>query len=130
MKEVMAFIRQNKVNRTKEALAEAGFPSFACRKCLGRGKKSVDLTLVRSLIEDGEIPLSQSAESLTESSRLIPKRFFTLIVDDTAVQKVVKTIIDANSTGNPGDGKIFVIPILESYRVRDGGQDTDMDTSY
>jgi nitrogen regulatory protein PII 2 len=49
-------------------------------------------------------------------------------VDDTAVQKVVKTIIDVNSTGNPGDGKIFVIPILESYRVRDGGQDTDMDT--
>jgi len=130
MKEVMAFIRQNKVNRTKEALAEAGFPSFTCRKCLGRGRKSVDLSLVRSLIEDGEIPLSQSAESLTESSRLIPKRFFTLIVDDAAVQKVVKTIIDVNSTGNPGDGKIFVIPILESYRVRDGGQDTDMDTSY
>jgi len=128
MKEVMAFIRQNKVNRTKEALAEAGFPSFTCRKCLGRGKKSVDLSLVRTLIEDGELPLSQSAEALTESSRLIPKRFFTLIVDDTQVQKVVKTIIDANSTGNPGDGKIFVIPILESYRVRDGGQDTE--TSY
>jgi nitrogen regulatory protein PII 2 len=128
MKEVMAFIRQNKINRTKEALAEAGFPSFTCRKCLGRGKKSVDLTLVRSLIEDGELPLSVSSESLTESSRLIPKRFFTLIVDDTEVQKVIKTIIDVNSTGNPGDGKIFVIPILESYRVRDGVQDTD--TSY
>ncbi len=128
MKEVMAFIRQNKINRTKEALAEAGFPSFTCRKCLGRGKKSVDLSLVRSLIEDGELPLSVSSESLTESSRLIPKRFFTLIVDDTEVQKVVKTIIDVNSTGNPGDGKIFVIPILESYRVRDGVQDTD--TSY
>lgn len=125
MKEVMAFIRQNKINQTKEALAEAGFPSFTCRKCLGRGRKSVDLSLVRSLIEDGEIPLSQSAESLTESSRLIPKRFFTLIVDETQVQKVVKTIMDVNSTGNPGDGKIFVIPILESYRVRDGEQDTD-----
>jgi len=125
MKEVMAFIRQNKINRTKEALAEAGFPSFTCRKCLGRGKKSVDLTLVRSLIEDGELPLSVSSESLTESSRLIPKRFFTLIVDDTEVQKIIKTIIDVNSTGNPGDGKIFVIPILESYRVRDGVQDTD-----
>jgi len=125
MKEVMAFIRQNKINQTKEALAEAGFPSFTCRKCLGRGRKSVDLSLVRSLIDDGEIPLSQSAESLTESSRLIPKRFFTLIVDETQVQKVVKTIMDVNSTGNPGDGKIFVIPILESYRVRDGEQDTD-----
>ena len=125
MKEVMAFIRQNKINQTKEALAEAGFPSFTCRKCLGRGRKSVDLSLVRNLIDEGEIPLSQSAESLTESSRLIPKRFFTLIVDETQVQKVVKTIMDVNSTGNPGDGKIFVIPILESYRVRDGEQDTD-----
>ncbi len=125
MKEVMAFIRQNKINRTKEALAEAGFPSFTCRKCLGRGKKSVDYSLVKSLIEDGEMPLTQSAEALTESSRLIPKRFFTLVVDDTEVQKVVKTIIDVNSTGNPGDGKIFVIPILESYRVRDGERDVD-----
>lgn len=128
MKEVMAFIRQNKINQTKEALSEVGFPSFSCRKCLGRGKKSVDLTLVQTLIESGEIPLSQSAESLTESARLIPKRFFTIIVDDSQVQKVVKTIINANSTGNPGDGKIFIIPILESYRVRDGEQDTE--TSY
>ena len=71
------------------------------------------------------MPLTQSAEALTESSRLIPKRFFTLVVDDTEVQKVVKTIIDVNSTGNPGDGKIFVIPILESYRVRDGERDVD-----
>src|SRR5664280_969138 len=125
MKEVMAFIRQNKVNRTKEALAEAGFPSFTCRKCLGRGKNSIDLSLFSNLIEDGELPLSVSSESLTESSRLIPKRFFTLIVDDTEVHKIIKTIIDVNSTGNPGDGKIFVIPILESYRVRDGVQDTD-----
>ncbi|MGD8400468.1 MAG: P-II family nitrogen regulator, partial [Bacillota bacterium] len=31
MKEVMAFIRPNKINRTKEALWEAGFPSVTCR---------------------------------------------------------------------------------------------------
>lgn len=120
MKEVMAFIRVNKINQTKEALATAGFPSFTCRKCLGRGKKSVDLTWVANLIENGDIPATPAAESLTESSRLIPKRFFTLIVEEAEVGKVVQTIIDVNSTGNPGDGKIFVLPTLEAYRVRDG----------
>jgi len=125
MKEVMAFIRVNKINQTKEALAEAGFPSFTCRKCLGRGKKSVDLSLVNTLLESGDIPASPKGEALTESSRLIPKRFFTLIVRDEEVKKVVNTIIEVNSTGNPGDGKIFVIPTQESYRVRDGGTDLD-----
>ena len=102
MKEVMAFIRVNKINQTKEALAEAGFPSFTCRKCLGRGKKSVDLSLVNTLLESGDIPASPKGEALTESSRLIPKRFFTLIVRDEEVKKVVNTIIEVNSTGNPG----------------------------
>lgn len=125
MKEVMAFIRVNKINQTKEDLAKAGFPSFTCRKCLGRGMKSVDLSLVNTLLESGDIPASPKAESLTESSRLIPKRFFTLIVSDEDVKRVVDTIIQVNSTGNPGDGKIFVIPTLESYRVRDGGIDLD-----
>ena len=39
MKEVMAFIRLNKVNDTKEALAIVGLPSFTCSKGVGRGKK-------------------------------------------------------------------------------------------
>lgn len=38
---------------------------------------------------------------------------------------VVNTIMDVNSTGNPGDGKIFILPILENYRVRDGAAATD-----
>ena len=42
MKEVMCVIRLNKIGKTKKALAEAGFPSFTCRKVLGRGKKSID----------------------------------------------------------------------------------------
>ena len=65
MKEIMCIIRLNKVNQTKDALAEAGFPSITCRK-------------------------------------------------------VLETIIDVNKTETPGDGKIFVLPIEESYRVRDG----------
>jgi len=120
MKEVMAFIRLNKVNQTKTALAENGFTAFTCRKVLGRGKKSVDFSLVENILQEGVLPLSPLGEHLTESTRLIPKRVFTLIVEDSEVEKAVETIIRANQTGNKGDGKIFVLPVQENYQIRTG----------
>lgn len=118
MKEVMAFIRVNMVNATKNALAEAGFPAFTCRKCLGRGKKGVDPAVLSVLMDSGELPANPVGEHLTEASRLIAKRFFTLIVEDDQVEKAVDTIIEANQTGNPGDGKIFILPIREACTIR------------
>lgn len=120
MKEVMAFLRVNKVNATKEALAEAGFPSFTCRKVLGRGKKSADPLLVKLALESGELPADAHGETLTEHLRLIPKRLFTLVVEDDQVHTVVQTIFRVNQTGNPGDGKIFILHVPEAYRVRTG----------
>lgn len=120
MKEVMAIVRQNKVNSTKEALAEAGVPAFTCRKVLGRGKKLIDMSLLHSLVDAGEVPANPMGEYISEATRLISKRVFTMIVDDAEVEKVVNTIIEVNATGNPGDGKIFVLPILENYKVRNG----------
>lgn len=128
MKEVMAIVRQNKVNETKEALALAGFPAFTCRRVLGRGKKAVDATIVQTILETGEVPVSSMGEHFTESTRLIPKRVFTLVVHDDDVNQVIKTIIDVNHTGNPGDGKIFVLPIKEAFRVRNGEQQTDSES--
>lgn len=120
MREIMCFIRINKVNDTKRALADSGFPAFTCRKCLGRGKKSIDPDLLRTVLTAGELPMSPIGENLTEATRLIAKRFFTLVVDDKDVDKAVKAIISVNQTGNPGDGKIFILPILETYSVRTG----------
>ena len=120
MKEVMAFIRQNKINATKESLAEAGFPSFSCRKCLGRGKQAIDQNTLSLVMNTGELPVGAAGEHLTESYRLIPKRVITLIVNDEDVEKVVTTITKTNSTGNPGDGKIFVLPVQGSYKIRTG----------
>jgi len=120
MREIMCFIRPNKVNETKNALAENGFPAFTCRKCLGRGKKSIDPELLKTVLATGELPLSPIGENATEATRLVAKRFFTLIIDDKDVDKAVKTIIAANQTGNPGDGRIFVLPILETFSVRTG----------
>lgn len=120
MKEVMCIIRLNKVNKTKEALAEAGFPSITCIKVLGRGKKSIDKAIIEAYIEAGEIEPSPYAENLSERGRLVPKRFITLIVNDEDVKEVVETVINVNSTGTAGDGKIFILPVEEVYRVRDG----------
>ena len=120
MREIMCFIRTNKVNETKRALAEAGFPAFTCRKCLGRGKKSIDPDVLNTVLAAGELPMSPVGENLTEATRLIAKRFFTLVVDDEDVDKAVKAVISVNQTGNPGDGKIFILPITETYSVRTG----------
>lgn len=122
MKEVMAFIRTNKVNATKRALAEGGFPAFTCRPVLGRGKMSIDPELLSMVIKTGELPQDAKGEYMTETYRLIPKRFITLIMEDSEVEKAVEILIKTNQTGNPGDGKIFVLPIGEAYTVRSGEQ--------
>ena len=105
MKEILAIIRENKVFQTKLILEEAGFPAFTCRKVFGRGKKPVDF-----LTYDNTIM----------GSKMLAKRAFILIVNDDDIEKVIKIFMDVNSTGNPGDGKIFVMPIMESYRVSTG----------
>lgn len=125
MKEVMAIVRQNKVNVTKEALASAGVPAFTCRKVLGRGKKLIDMNLLTTIVENGELPLDPTGEHLSETSRLIPKRVFTIVVKDEDVSMVIDTIVEVNSTGHPGDGKIFVLPIYENYQVRNGEATTE-----
>ncbi len=128
MKEIMAFIRLNRINETKEALADEGFPAFTCRKVMGRGKKAVSEAILETIIEQGELPVSPVGEYITEPHRLISKRCITLVVPDSDVEKVVKTIINVNSTGNPGDGKVFVLPVSESIRIRDGENQTDVDS--
>lgn len=120
MKEVMAFIRINKINKTKNALLAAGFPSITSERVLGRGKKKIDFMLTEVSREQLVKEAPVLAESMSEEHRLIPKIFLTLIVKDDEVNKVIDAIISVNSTGNPGDGKIFILPIAEAYRVRTG----------
>ncbi|MCD6274233.1 MAG: P-II family nitrogen regulator, partial [Deltaproteobacteria bacterium] len=57
---------------------------------------------------------------LGQSQRLIPKRILFIVVKDKMVEKTVKTIIKVNQTGKSGDGKIFVMPVSDSTRVRTG----------
>ena len=116
MKEVMAVIRMNMISKTKIALANAGISSITARDCLGRGKGLVDLSLLKGAEKGYEEAISQ----LGQSQRLIPKRILFTVVPDKMVEKTVKTIIKVNQTGKSGDGKIFVVPALDSVRVRTG----------
>ncbi len=116
MKEIMAFVRMNMMNRTKKALGDVNVPSFTARECLGRGKGMVDFSVLRGAERGYEEAIAQ----LGQSQRLIPKRWLTIVVPDRLVGKTVETIIAVNKTGKAGDGKIFVLPVDEVYRVRTG----------
>jgi nitrogen regulatory protein PII 2 len=117
MKEVMAVIRMNMINRTKRALSEAGFPSLtATGRVMGRGKGLVDFRVIQGATDGYPEAISQ----LSENPQMVPKRMITLIVEDHKVDKAVKALIKCNQSGNAGDGKIFVLPVLDSYRVRTG----------
>jgi nitrogen regulatory protein PII 2 len=116
MKEIMAVVRINMMNRTKKALAEGGISSITARDALGRGKGLVDLTL----LEGAEKGYEEAVAQLGQSQRLIPKRVFFVVVPDKLVKKTVQTIMDVNRTGKSGDGKVFVMPVADSVRVRTG----------
>jgi nitrogen regulatory protein PII 2 len=116
MKEVMAIIRMNKMNRTKQALADAGIASFTARRVVGRGKGKVDYLLMKG----AEAGCEEAIVQLGPGPKLIPKRLLNAVVPDDLVPSVVRTIIEVNQTGHPGDGKIFVMPVLDAFRVRTG----------
>lgn len=126
MKEVMCIIRLNKVSKTKEALYDAGFPAVTFIKVFGRGKKSLDQAMMQTYIDAGKKVPASYDESISEKGRLIPKRLITLMVSDDKVKTVVDTVMAINSTGSPGDGKIFILPVKGAYRVRDGKSETDV----
>lgn len=119
MKEVLAIIRMNRINQTKEALVEAGFPSFTGGRVMGRGSRPVDQEVVKAVSGAPEPP-PEALAVLSATPRLYAKRMLSLVVPDGAVPRIVKVLIEANQTGSPGDGKIFVLPVADAARVRTG----------
>ena len=49
---------------------------------------------------------------------LLPKVKIELVVTDSRVDEVTRTMVEAARTGKIGDGKIFVIDVLEAIRIR------------
>ena len=89
---------------------------MTARDALGRGKGLVDC----SLLEGAEKGYEEAIAQLGQSNRLIPKRLMVIVVPDELVETTVQTVIKVNKTGKSGDGKIFVMPVLDSVCVRTG----------
>ena len=50
--------------------------------------------------------------------RLLPKIKFEIAVNDNYVEAAVQAILESAFSGKIGDGKIFVLPLEEAYRIR------------
>ncbi len=116
MKEVIAIIRMNKIQATKDVLAEAGYTCLTATLVYGRGKqKGLYISPLGNVNPD----------SKKAAIRFIPKRMLNIVVDDESVPEVVETIMRTNRTGIVGDGRIFVCPIAEAVRIRTGERGDD-----
>jgi nitrogen regulatory protein PII 2 len=114
MKEIIAVVRMNMMNRTKQALTEASVAAFFAHEALGRGKGLVNPLVLQGAAQGREEALT----ILGDKDKLYPKRMVTVVVPDRDVEDVVQAIIAVNRTGQPGDGKIFVLPVADAVRVR------------
>ncbi|MCB2183938.1 MAG: P-II family nitrogen regulator [Desulfobulbaceae bacterium] len=116
MKEVIAVVRINMMNQTKQALTDAGIDAFFAHEAHGRGKGFVN----PAILEGAQQGYEEAAALLGEKGKLYAKRMVTAVVKDDLVDEVVQAIIKTNQTGMAGDGKIFVVPVADAIRVRTG----------
>jgi len=104
MKKIEAIIRKSKFEEVKDALYEAGIEFFSFWDVRGVGQAR-EGRVYRGVIYD---------TSTIERTKL------EIIVRDKNVGKTVQTLLSSARTGEIGDGKIFILPIEESYRIRTG----------
>lgn len=108
MKLVVAVVRPDKVNDVLEALYHADV----------RG-----LTLTRVQGHGGEVEAVETYRGMTVKMALHDKVRFEIGVSDHFVEPTVRAILQAATTGQVGDGKIFVLPVEKVYRIRTGEED-------
>jgi nitrogen regulatory protein PII 2 len=117
MKQIVAVLRADAMNRTKAALVQAGVSGFFARKVLGRGKGRVDFRVAYAAEAGRDEAIAHLKD---DGPMLLPKRLVHVVVPDEKVQLAVSAIIEANRTGQPGDGRIFVLPVTDTVRIRTG----------
>ena len=111
MKKIEAFILHEAFEPMRMELLALGFPSLSISEVKGWGRQK------------GIMERYRGAE-LTNYLR--PKVKLECVVATRDVQTVVDSILKHARTGSIGDGKVFVMPVEEVYRVRTGesGEDT------
>lgn len=112
MKKIEAIIRPQRLTDTIKGLKSIGITGFTVSQVVGRGKQ-----------RDTEGVYRGRNYKVT----LHPKVKLEIVLSDYMVQQTIKTLIKAAQTGEDGDGKIYVYPILEAYNIRTGLPDESID---
>lgn len=110
MKMVTAIIKPFKLDDVQDALSDIGVNGMTITEVKGYGRQK------------GHTELYRGAEYVVD---FVPKVKLEIATDDERVDTIIETIINAANTGKIGDGKIFVQPLTQIYRIRTGETDTD-----
>ena len=108
MKLIKCIVRPNKVDEVKDALAKLNIAGMTVTEVRGHGKQKGHTAIYRGK----EYNVS-----------LLPKMEIEVVVADDLVDEAIKAIIHAARTGEIGDGRVFVIPVSHSYKIRTGEQE-------
>ncbi len=108
MKLLKAIIRPNKVDDVKDALARLNVSGLTVTEVRGHGKQKGHTAVYRGK----EYNVS-----------LLPKMQIEAVVSDAIAEEAIRAIVEAARTGEIGDGRVFVLPVERSYRIRTGEQD-------
>ncbi|MFB6135576.1 MAG: P-II family nitrogen regulator [Halobacteriaceae archaeon] len=110
IKMVVAVVRPDRLGDVKTALAEVGAPSLTVTNVSGRGNQPSKKGQWRG--EEYVVDLHQKVK-------------VECVVADVPAEDVVEAIREAANTGEPGDGKIFVLPVEDAVQVRTGKRGTE-----
>jgi len=105
MKKIEAIIKPFKLDDVKEALSEIGIYGMTVTEVNGYGRQK------------GHKEIYRGAEYVVD---FVPKIKLEIVVTDDRLEEAVDTIRNAANSGKIGDGKIFVLPVEQSVRVRTG----------
>jgi len=110
MQKVEAIVKPFKLDEVKEALNAIGVQGITVSEVKGFGRQK------------GHTELYRGAEYVVD---FLPKIKLEVVAPDDLVPKVIAAIQAAANTGRIGDGKIFVMPVIEAVRIRTGDRGED-----
>jgi nitrogen regulatory protein PII len=105
IKMIVAYIRPDKLGDVKQGLAEAGAPSLTVTNVSGRGSQPSKKGQWRG--EEYVVDLHQKVK-------------IECVVADVPADDVIDAIEESAHTGEPGDGKIFVMDVDDAVQIRTG----------
>ena len=105
MKLLKSIVRPTKLDDVKDALAKLSLEGMTVTEVRGHGKQKGHTAIYRGK----EYNVS-----------LLPKMEIEVVVPEHLAEVAIQAIAKAAHTGEIGDGRIFVIPVQESYRIRTG----------